>query len=297
MNTTSKLIIFIWTFLSLAANAHAQSPREQVQQLIAQLQKTPYDKALREKIVKLTVGIKPALAIPEEARRSFIIGEAVFKQAKTLRPAFEAANAFRTASTLAPWWGEAYWNLAIAQRFIGQYVGAKESLRFYLLTNPRATDRRMAQDRIYAIEADIIATTSIVPGGLAGFWQRSSYQSQTNGEWIKDDPEGVRNGTYEIQQTGSSHGIKCITCYSDSYERWTVNVVSSSSNAITFQKQYTSRSSDGGPENHSCKLEGNTLNCSISRKGEKNFNVTYAKRNVCEVVGGPGIQGYLVLCK
>ena len=293
MSTTSKLVIFIWTFFTLVASAYAQSPREQVQQLTAELQKTPYDNALREKIVKLAAGIKPALAIPEEARRSFIIGEAVFKHAKTLRPAYEAANAFRTASTLAPWWGEAYWNLAVAQQFIGQYVGAKESLRFYLLTNPGATDRRMAQDRIYAIEADIIATTSIVPGGLTGFWQRSSYQSQTNGEWIKDDPESVRNRTFEIQQTGSSHGIKCMTCASDSTGMWTVSVVSSSSNAITFQMQYASSS----PEINRCKLEGNTLNCSMSWKGEKDFNVTYAKRNVCEVVGGPGIQGYFVLCK
>ncbi len=292
MNTTSKLVIFIWTFLSLAASAYAQSPREQVQQLTAQLQKTPYDNALREKIVKLAAGIKPTPAIPEEARRSFIIGEAVFKQAKTLRPAYEAANAFRTASTLAPWWGEAYWNLAVAQQLIGQYVSAKETLRFYLLTNPAATDRRMAQDRIYAIEADIIAATAIAPGGLAGFWQRSSQQSLTSGEWIKDDPESVRSPTYEIQKTGSSHGIKCVTCVSDSTGKWTVNVTSSSNDAITF----TSSHGDSAADTHTCKLEGNTLNCSMPWEG-KSFNVTYAKRNVCEVVGGPGIQGYLVLCK
>ncbi len=292
MSTTSKLVIFIWTFLALAASAYAQSPREQVQQLTAELQKTPYANALREKIVKLAAGIKPALAIPEEARRSFIIGEAVFKQAKTLRPAYEAANAFRTASTLAPWWGEAYWNLAVAQQLIGQYVGAKESLRFYLLTNPRATDRRMAQDRIYAIEADIIATTSIVPGGLAGFWQRSSQQSLTNGEWIKEDPESVRSPCYEIQKTGSGHGIKCVTCVSDSTGKWTVNVTSSSSDAITFTSSY----GDGAPHSYACKLEGNTLNCSMPWKG-KSLNETYARRSVCEVVGGPGIQGYFVLCK
>lgn len=297
MKTTSKLIIFIFTFLALAASAYAQTPREELQQMVEQLQKTQNDNALREKIIKLAQELKPVPAIPEEARRSFIIGEALFKQAKNLRPAYEAAKAFRTATTLAPWWSDAYWNLAVAEQLAGQYVSAKESLRLYLLTNPSAADRRVAQDRLYAIDADIIAATSIVPSGLAGFWQRSSYQSLTNGEWIKDNPESVHMDAYEIQQTGSTYGIKCMKCYSDSQSKWTVNVISSSDNAITFQKRLVSPWYDSGPENHECKLEGNTLNCAIFGKDEESFYVRYAKRSVCEIVGGPWIAGYYVLCK
>lgn len=297
MKFTGKLVIFVLTFLTVAASAYAQSPREELQQMVEQLQKTPYDTALREKIITFATSIKPAPAIPEEARRSFIIGEALFKQAKNLKPAYEAANAFWTAATLAPWWGNAYWNLAVTQQLAGQYVSAKESLRLYLLTHPSAADRRTAQDRLYAIEADIIAATSIVPGGLAGFWQRSSYKSLTNGEWIKDDPESTRLDAYEIQQTGATYGIKCMKCASDSQSKWTVNVISASDNAIIFQKRMVSPWYDSGPENHECKLEGNTLSCTISRKNEENFHVRYTKRSVCEVVGGPGIEGYFVLCK
>jgi len=297
MKSTRKQIIFFITFLALTANAYAQSPREQLKQMVEQLQKNSWDSPLREKIIKLATTLKPAPEIPEEARRSFIIGEALFKQVKSLRPAYEAADAFRTATTLAPWWSDAYWNLAVAQQLAGQYVSAKESLRLYMLTNLSAADRRIAQDRLYAIEADIITAKSSVSGGLTGFWQRSSYKNMTNGEWVKDKPDSVSVSVYEIQQAGSAYSIKCMTCYSDSQEKWTVNVVSSSSDAITFQSRLVSYSTDSGVTNHECRLDGNQLSCAQTDKDGEKFFVRLAKRSVCEIVGGPGIQGYFVLCK
>lgn len=283
-------------FLAMATGAHAQSPNEQLQKMVQQLQKNPWDVAVREKTIKLAVEIKPAPAIPEEARRAFIIGEALFKRAKSLRPAYEAANSFRDASTLAPWWSNAYWNLAVAQQLAGQYVGAKESLKFYLLTNPSPADQRIAQDRIYSIDADIAITASGVSAGLAGFWQRTDYES--GGKWGKDDLDSVRRPAYEIQQSGSTYSIKCMTCDNDSLGKWSLNVVSASSEAITFQSRYIS-SSYSGDENHACKLGNNQMDCTITdnRRKEERYTHRYAKRSVCEVVGGPGIQGYFVLCK
>ena len=292
MKTTGKLIIS-FAFLTLAMTAYARSPRDEVQQLTAQLQKTPYDNVLREKIVKLAIGIKPVLAIPEEARRSFIIGETMFKQAKTLRPAYEAANAFQTASTLAPWWGEAYWNLAVAQQFIGQYVGAKESLRFYLLTNLSAADRRAAQDRLYAIDADIMLAASSTTGGITGFWQETSHQD--NGVW-KDNPQNLLRPAYEIQQAGSTYRITCIFCDTASQYKWTVNVVSASTDAITYQMRMVSPSYDSGTDTNECRLSANQLHCArTGSKGEKYF-YRLAKRSVCELVGGAGDIAF-VLCK
>ena len=270
------------------------NPPEQLNLMIQLLKEKPYDNALREKIIKLATNIKPAPAIPEEARRSFIIGEALFKQAKNLRPAYEAADAFRTATTLAPWWSNAYWNLAIAQQFAGQYVSAKESLRLYLLTDPSVADRRLAQDRLYAIEADIITTKSNVPSGLTGFWQRSSYKTLTN-EWRDDHPDLVSGrATYEIQQTGSAFSITCMTCES---HMWTVNVVSSSRDTITFQKRLKGPGYDSGILNYECRLEGNQLSCTETGKDGERLFQRFDKRNVCEIVGGPGIQGYFVGCK
>lgn len=289
MKFTGTLTIFVLAFLAVATSAYAQSPREELQQMVEQLQKTPYDTALREKIITFATSIKPAPAIPEEARRSFIIGEALFKQAKNLKPAYEAANAFWTAATLAPWWGNAYWNLAVAQQLAGQYASAKESLRLYLLTNPSPADRRTAQDRLYAIEADIIAAKANVQGGIAGFWQRSSYNS--TGEWFNDSPDSVWGPVYEIQQTGSAYSIKCTTCIPE--ERQT-SLISADMNAIHFRIK---ESTNTDTVNYKCKLNGNQLSCmSIYSDGTRQEE-RYLKRGSCEIVGGPGIRGYIVLCK
>ena len=58
MRTTSQLFIAVFTFLVLATNAHAQSPREQLNQMVQQLQKSPNDNALRnsEKVTKQRKG-------------------------------------------------------------------------------------------------------------------------------------------------------------------------------------------------------------------------------------------------
>lgn len=308
MKTTSKLIIFIFTFLAMTASAFAQTPREELQQMVKQLQENSYDRELREKIIKLAQTLKPAPEISEEARRSFIIGEALFKQAKNLRPAYEAAKAFQAATTLAPWWSDAYWNLSAAKQFIGEYDDAKNALRFYLLTNPSAADSRMAQDRLYAIDADIMVSASSVPVGLAGFWQRISYQLK--GEWI--NYVNVFSSTYEIQQTGSTYEIKCLTCYSDDpgtfgAATWSTNVISSNINAITFQIRSVQTFDSGVTTfeyTYECKLGDNKMSCTITsstpgadgKEFEKEFH-RYAKRNVCEIIGGPGIQGNPVLCK
>jgi hypothetical protein len=65
MKATGKLIVAITVFLGLAVSAHAQSPREQLQQMVEQLQKTPGDHALREKIIKLAPTLKPPPALPD----------------------------------------------------------------------------------------------------------------------------------------------------------------------------------------------------------------------------------------
>jgi hypothetical protein len=70
MKSTCQLTILVLTFLVLCASANAQSPREQLQQMVEQLQKTPTDNALREKIIKLGISIEPAPAIPDSIRTS-----------------------------------------------------------------------------------------------------------------------------------------------------------------------------------------------------------------------------------
>ena len=64
MKLTMKLLVLFFGVLMLANIANAESPREQLKQMVGQLQQNPDDNALREKIIKLAQKIKPAPAIP-----------------------------------------------------------------------------------------------------------------------------------------------------------------------------------------------------------------------------------------
>lgn len=181
MKTTRKLIIFVFALFALATNAHAQSPREQLQQMVEQLQKTPNDNVLREKIVKHATSIKPAPAIPEEANRAFVKGNVFQKEAKDTSGYELAIAAYREALRSAPWWSDAYFNLAIAQESAGKFDEAIASIRNYMASVAAGSaEHREAQNKIYALEAkgemaakakqDMQAKqdTQIVPGQRIG---------------------------------------------------------------------------------------------------------------------------------
>ncbi len=153
MTTLRTLIFAIAGLFALVSVAHAQSPREQLDQLVQQLQKKPSDNALRKQIIKLAQENKPAPAIPEEARAAFVEGTAIAQGAKDASQQKIAVQSFNEALKRAPWWGDAYYNLAIAQELAGQFDAAQVSLELYILTNPGEKEAREAQDRIYAINA------------------------------------------------------------------------------------------------------------------------------------------------
>ncbi len=151
-SASRSIIIFAVVFMSLATGAHAANPREELKQLTAQLQGNPNDTALREKIIKLAITIKPATAIPEDARKSFVRGNSAFADAKNPEDFDRAITQYREASKLAPWWGDVYFNLAKALEQRQNYGEAAASLKLYLLAVPGARDARATQDRIYVLE-------------------------------------------------------------------------------------------------------------------------------------------------
>lgn len=153
MKTTSKLFIFVLTFMALTASAYAQSPREQLKQMVQQLQKTPTDNSLREKIIKLATSIKPAPAIPEEAREPFVMGATVLKKASDPAGASKAVDLFTQALYVAPWFADAYYNRAVAREAAGQFEPAIDDLKLYLNFKLTGNERREAQDKIYALRA------------------------------------------------------------------------------------------------------------------------------------------------
>lgn len=139
--------------LVLNAEAQPSNPRETLGQYIADLQESPGDSALREKIIKLAKEIKPAPEIPEEARRHFVRAVTAQKAATTAAGYELAISEYEHALLIAPWWPEAYFNLGTALELTGRFDKATDALRLYLLSGPSQGEARAAQDKIYAIEA------------------------------------------------------------------------------------------------------------------------------------------------
>jgi tetratricopeptide (TPR) repeat protein len=155
MKSTTKLIILALTMLVLTASANAQSPPEELlKQMVGQLQTTPNDNALREKIIKLGAEIKPAPAIPEEANRAFVKGNVFKEEAKDAAGYELAIAAYRKALSTAPWWGDTYFNLAVTLGLAEKFDEAIASFKFYIASVPvGSAESHDAQNKIYALEA------------------------------------------------------------------------------------------------------------------------------------------------
>lgn len=152
--TTRLLVITLVFFMAPATSAHAQTPRAQLQQMVEQLQKSPNDNALREKIIRLATSIKPAPAIPEEANRTFVKGNVFQKEAKDASGYELAIASYRDALRAAPWWGDAYFNLSVALDSAGKFDEAIASVRNYMASvSAGSAEARDAQNKIYALEA------------------------------------------------------------------------------------------------------------------------------------------------
>lgn len=149
MNITRKLIILFLAFVVVSVSSYAQSPREELKQMVEQLQKTPTDDALREKIIKRATEIKPAPAIPEKAERHMAYGTAAFTGAKSLADYKEAAKEFEQASLAAPWYGDAYFNLGVAQDKAENHAAALRNLKLAQLASPDSKD---IKPLIYQVE-------------------------------------------------------------------------------------------------------------------------------------------------
>jgi hypothetical protein len=91
--------------------------------------------------------------IPEEARKHFVMGETMFKEAKSTDNFSQAAGEFTEAARLAPQWPEARYNLALAKEAAGDYSGAMADLKLYQQFKLSESEARKVQDKIYAIEA------------------------------------------------------------------------------------------------------------------------------------------------
>lgn len=107
--------------------------------------------ANREAVIKAATAARPVPAVPAEARRPFVMAATYQKEAKTPADFGLAVDSYREALRLAPWWGDAYYNLSVALESAGRLGEAKRALELYLLSKPR--DAEAVQDRLFALEA------------------------------------------------------------------------------------------------------------------------------------------------
>ncbi len=156
MKPTSQIIIFVLAIVTSMASAQAQSPREQLSQMVEQLQKTPTDNTLREKIIKLAQGVKPAPAIPDKAIEYEGRAQFAFKSAKSEADFIAAAREYENAIAAAPWVSGYYSDLCTIYEKAGRFENAKRNCEFYLVGLTDSAQMMDAKRRIgglkFAIE-------------------------------------------------------------------------------------------------------------------------------------------------
>jgi len=128
--------------------------QETLTQYIDTLKKNPHDNALREKIIKLVLTMKPAPTVPENAERNMARGTAFAQRAADMTGYKKAIAEFEAAANSAPWLALAYYNLGVVQEQADLYAETIQSLKFYLMAAPDAKNAREVKNKIYALEAD-----------------------------------------------------------------------------------------------------------------------------------------------
>jgi len=146
------LLILLLFAIVIPGRAQTTRPQETLDQYVADLQKSPENTALREKIIKLVLEMKPAPALPKEAERFMARGTAAVKGAKGADDFKDAVAEFEKATLAAPWLADAYYNLGVAQDKAGLYAQAMKSLKLYLLAAPDAPDANSVEELVYEIE-------------------------------------------------------------------------------------------------------------------------------------------------
>jgi len=150
----AALLVFILLFVFISA-VQAQSPQQALTQYISDLQKSPNDTALREKIIRHVQTMRPAPAIPTEVEKFEGRAEFAFKNAKSTKSEadfLDAAKEYEKALLIAPWVSAYYFNQGVAFEMAGKLKEAKQSFELYLLAAPNAQDARDIRKRIAGLE-------------------------------------------------------------------------------------------------------------------------------------------------
>lgn len=145
---STKALGHLVTALSLVPNGAEAHPR--VRNL--------FEKAIRE-----AGRTDPPPAVPEQARSRGMKGLAFVKMAKSPEDYDEAAEELTAALRVAPWWADAWVNLALVEEKRSRFDDAAQDLRLYLLAAPSAPDSTAIENKIVELE---VASRQAQRGGI-----------------------------------------------------------------------------------------------------------------------------------
>ena len=138
------------------AAEQAGKPRIALSHYVAALQSasggSDADQRLREKIIALALKLTPPPAASLEAKKHMARGQAALEIAQKPEDLQLALSEFRQASLAAPWWPDAYYNLAQVQEKVGNFAQGLRELRWYLKAAPHATDSEAVELQIAKLE-------------------------------------------------------------------------------------------------------------------------------------------------
>ena len=158
VRTAIHLVLFLLLITpGYAAQAGKKTSdlQETLQRYIEDLKRNPADNALREKIIKLVLSMKPTPMVPENAQRNMARGTAYAQKATEITGYKKAIAEFEAAANSAPWLALAYYNLGVVQEKAALYSEAIQHLNLYLLAAPDAKNARDVRNKIYALEIDV----------------------------------------------------------------------------------------------------------------------------------------------
>ncbi len=116
-------------------------------------------------MVAMYCGYASGQNISDEARRHFDRGMAAVEMAKAPGDFEVAISEFKQATTLAPDWADAYYNLGKVQERAEKFADAIASLRQYLSLKPNAQDAAEVRSLINKLQfkaESVMSTTDIV---------------------------------------------------------------------------------------------------------------------------------------
>jgi tetratricopeptide (TPR) repeat protein len=220
MKTTAITVFALAMMVAQMPAADIQSTHSDFQQALAYYYGSsgPANLVAASNVIRLAVAMEQLPPIPEEARKHYVMGTTLLKEAKTSDDYAQACAELTQAIANAPWWPDARYNRALAYAAAGNYADAIQQFNLYRLFKLPEAEARAVQDRIYVLEAkqqkaakqaQIAAQQSAEEAKARAELenQRRQLEQAKNAEQARlDSLQGVYSCTYDSGPVGGMFG-------------------------------------------------------------------------------------------